>query len=514
MAAILSTLRLSKSENQNAQATRIAVQGIEDPFFFGLFASILMDLLKRKPIWVDFLQIRSINGAIGTGLKAKLARSWVIAYLFNNQWARANRGLIGEVTYRSQPFFWALGRHKDRRLALQLWDEMKGLGHPDQLRAKGIQIGDLVIDSYLRFRPSPRFDINDPFVFMILQQAVRDLDLAFKYFSKSRPRLYLSSYSTYIEHGIPARVAVSIGINVRVYGNFVKFGKKLSANDTYHTADTSQYRLKFEALTNEDKDAALRSAHKQLKHRLSGGIDSATSYMSVSAYSPSGEDIPNVAGAIVIFLHDFYDSPHIFPDLIFPDFWTWVCFTTQTLSDAGIPFCLKPHPNQILLSKGVLLELKQLFPQVHFISSKINNAELANGHMACGVTVYGTVAHELAYFGIPTITCARHPHASFGFCRTAKTVDEYRQMLLSPSILPLSKEEMQRQALAFYYMHNLYGTREEQDLKIAFIHFWKTCNAVDPNPELIRKSLLKLKSIPEWSTHLSKIINGLENHEY
>ena len=74
-------------------------------------------------------------------------------------------------------------------------------------------------------------------------------------------------------------------------------------------------------------------AEAQLKHRLSGGIDDAMAYMKNSAYTYTDAKIPNVKGSVVIFLDDFYDSPHVYDELIFQDFWSWVCFTIGTLKN-------------------------------------------------------------------------------------------------------------------------------------------------------------------------------------
>jgi hypothetical protein len=488
---------------------RIAVEGVEDSFFFGLFSFMVRDLRKSESFAADIIQVRSINGAIGVGVISIFFRSWLCTFLSNNQWARANRNLIGCVAYRSQPVFWRLGRQKDRMKAEQLWIEMKTLEYPEKLYAQDIQIGDLVIDSYLRFKPSPRFDVEDPFVFMILQQAVRDLTLAKNYFLTRKPVLYLSSYSTYIEHGIPVRVALSLGIIVRTYGNIIAFGKKLSLEDFFHTADTSKYSHEFYALSEGEKKVAIGLADRELNLRLSGGIDPATSYMKRSAYVRSGEEVPDVAGAVVIFLHDFYDSPHVYPDLIFTDFWNWISFTIQVLLDSEIPFWIKPHPNQISLSEGVLIELKQSFPNARFLSSKITNIELIEAGIICGVTAYGTVAHELAYFGVPSICCATHPHASFHFCRTAKSISEYRDMLLTPSLSPLSPVDMRLQALAFYFMHNLYGPREKLMLKQANNRVWKSFGDYDSPAMEALEALSQLSYLPGWRQHMCELKKDL-----
>jgi len=480
----------------------VAVEGVEDPLFFALFSALVDDLRSRNGVKAELLQVRSINGAIGVGHRAAFERSWLNARCVNDQWARAHRELVGPVAYRCQPPLIRLpGR--DRRRAQQLWQAMQASERPELLEVDGIVIGDLLIDSYLRFRPSPRFDASDSFVFQLIRQALRDLRLARAYFERRRPAAYLSTYTTYVEHGVPARVAVALGIPVRVYGNLNIFGKKLTRENTYHTPEMSGYRLGFEQLS--DKAAALEAAQQQLDARLSGVIDSATSYMRVSAYARSDEAVPNVDGTVVIFLHDFYDSPHIYHDLVFKDFWDWICFTIETLEAAGIPYWIKPHPNQIDLSSDALDQLKQAYPGLRLLSPRITNGQLAEAGMLCGVTVYGTVAHELAYLGVPSIACARHPHHSFDFCRTAKTVEEYAAMLRSPGVKPLPEAQMREQALAFYFMHNLEGSTDKLAFRPAFSRYWKTCNSAEATPHQMVEQLMQLRAMPLWQEHLQRI---------
>jgi hypothetical protein len=114
------------------------------------------------------------------------------------------------------------------------------------------------------------------------------------------------------------------------------------------------------------------------------------------------------------------------------------------------------------------------------------------------VTVYGTVAHELAYLGVPSIGCARHPHHAFDFCRTARTREEYANMLLTHIDLPVSKEEMRQQALAFYYAHNLYSDEDQNALRQAFVNFWKACNVGESTEDSVLQSYRSLVSLPAF----------------
>jgi hypothetical protein len=108
----------------------------------------------------------------------------------------------------------------------------------------------------------------------------------------------------------------------------------------------------------------------------------------------------------------------------------------------------------------VLDDLQQRYSGLAMIPAGVSNKQLAEAGMACAVTVYGTVAHEMAYLGIPTIASAHHPHICFDFCRTAKSRKEYAAFLKHPAQIGIDKSTMRQQSLMFYYMHNLNLTAE------------------------------------------------------
>lgn len=493
------------------QRPLVAVQCVEDPMYFALFGALLEQFARRGGVRAELVVVRAINAAIGTGRNARLLRSRPLGRLVSGQWVRANANLTAGVAYRSLAWSNPLVEWQDARRARRLWQQARARGDDFALEIDGVPVGDLVIDSYLRFRPAPRFDAADPFVGVLVRQAVRDVREAQRYFARRRPELYITSYSTYLEHGIAARVALQHGVRVMSFGNFTRLGRELTPQDWFHTADTSNYRRDFEALP--DPDARLAEAERQLQVRLGGGIDIATSYMRASAYGASGKPVPaDVRGAVVVFLHDFYDSPHIYHDLVFPDFWAWIECTIATLTEAGIPFFIKPHPNQVHLSGEALEALRAQHPGLRLLDSGISNTQLVEAGMVCGVTVYGTVAHELAYLGVPSIACARHPHHAFDLCRTAKTVDAYRAMLRTPAVRPLDLAQMRRQALSFYYMHNLYGDPAALALRADFIAFWRTCHADNPSAQELLQAFDRVRRSPGFVALAADLFARTKEH--
>jgi hypothetical protein len=492
-------------EGENA-SDMVVIQSVPDKFYFLLFGAIRQNLRKRWNGPAKLLMVRSVNGAVGIGWLAEIKRWSVVAWLWSKPWERAYGAVMDGVAYRSATLLHPLKDLRDWFRSKALWQNLRNQGEAFNLEVDGIEVGDLIVDSYLRFRPSPRFDEKDPFVRRLVWQALRDVRQAQEYFGVAKPRLYLTSYSTYIEHGIAVRVALQHGVPVWSFGNLTRFGKRLSLQDVYHTPDCSHYRSTFEKL---DRQAErLDEARAQLELRLGGGIDTATSYMRQSAYAASDASVPEgLNGAVVIFLHDFYDSPHVYPALVFCDFWRWICFTVEVLQRTGVAFYLKPHPNQIALSDAALAELRQKYPDLNWLPSGVSNVQLAKAGIICGVTVYGTVAHELAYLGVPSIGSAQHPHHTFDFCRTAKTKEAYQAFLESPAGLPVAKSEMQRQALAFYYMHNLHGSAEERELCRAFVQFWRACNSGEVTPKGVLESFRYLVELPAFEAYAEQLLN-------
>lgn len=483
----------------SASGNTVLFQCVEDEFYYGLFGQIACALRAQQSVRIEQFVLQSLSvgefDSVRSLLKAKL-----VNLLRNFKWTRLYKAFCDGVGYRStsmRPF-------DDMVDMYRAWTCWRNLADRQALRdctVDGVPVGDLVNDCYLRFKPAPTVDLRDSYLLAVIWQAHRDVRRATEYFSRTKPKIYFTSYSTYIQHGIPVRVALSQGVQVFTFSNYQEFAKCLSNSDWYHTKNPDNYAKDFSQMDGQEEKLA--QAEAGLGRRISGGVDSATAYMKKSAYTESGSAVPNVQGAAVIFLHDFYDSPHVYREMVFPDFWVWACFTVETLVEAGIPFFVKPHPNQISLSSGVLDEFKKRYPAMKLIPPGITNKQLAEAGMVCAVTVQGTVAHEMAYLGVPTIACARHPHVSFGFCKTAKSQEEYAELLRHAADIEVDKVEMRRESLAFYYMHNLNLGEEERKLRDATWEFHANCAKVDTPAHTLVDELKQISRLSEYGRYIS-----------
>ena len=432
-----------------------------------------------------------------------MASRFIINPVHRFKWERLYNSFCNGVGYRSASLR-PIGDLIDFYHAWQCWHNLDSKSALIKMAIDDIVVGDLINDSFLRFKPAPSVDLKDLYLLILLWQAHRDVRRAKAYFARIKPKLYLTSYSTYTQHGIPVRVALNHKVRVYSFGNYQEFAKELSIEDWVHTKNPDSYAKDFAEMDAQEMKLAI--AETGLVTRLSGGIDSATAYMKKSAYAESGLEVPDVRNAAVVFLHDFYDSPHVYREMFFPDFWEWITFTIDTLTRLGLPFFLKPHPNQISLSDAVLNELRTRYPNLSIIPYGVTNKQLAEAGMACAVTVYGTVAHEMAYLGVPTIACTNHPHISFDFCKTAKSCVEYAELLQHIGNIKIGIEMMRRQSLAFCYMHSLNLTTEEKLLRDSAIKYQFECNANKEESDLIGdlKQLALLPAFKQKITALTK----------
>ena len=470
--------RINRAVDNSESTHLILVECVEDIYFLGIFSSCISGLSKRVPLRCEFFVPRSINAALGINLKSWVLRSFLCSGWIARQWIRVYKQLMqGIVGYRSVS--WGSLWIDSRALvdAWSIWRRQVDLGQLESLKAEGVEVGDLLIDTYLRFRPAATVRLNDPFLLYVIWQTLRDARRGDRYFSIQKPKLYLTSYATYIQHGIAARLALKHGTPVMCFGNLQQLGKCLKLTDHFQTKNPTSYLVDFLKL--KTPQLVIEEARKQLEIRLNGGVDDATVYMTTSAYSnKSVQTDLAVAGAVIVFLHDFFDSPHIYANLVFPDFWTWACFTLETLALTGKPFAVKPHPNQTAASAAVIERLRKSYPEVNFISSNISNSNLVAGGMRAAVSMHGTIIHELAYLGVPSIGCSQHPHVAFDFCKTARNRKEYFELLQDAHTMRFTNiENVQNQVLMFYAMHNLSGDKVEQSARAALVEYWKSCSA-------------------------------------
>lgn len=447
----------------NKDADLVLIQCVEDYYYYSLFGQILTDLRKIKNIQAEQYILRNFSVASYRSVYKFLVRKVSVNHLSDKKWTRLYGAYCDRIAYSNEQ---SLGYFNDFNVFIKAKKIAKRLTSKEELillKIDDIQIGDLIYDTYLRFKPAPTVNLNDFYLVIVIWKALRNIQITKRYFTKNNPKILLQSYSTYIQHGITARIALLNGTDVYTFGNYQVMAKKLSLNDYHHVVYTAQYKNEFEIL--EGKDIKRSEAECALQCRLDGNIDLVTAYMKESAYKESEYNLPDVHDAVVVFLHNFYDSPHVYRSMVFADFLDWIKFTINALEKESVTYYLKPHPDQSVDSSDVVTELCKKYPTIKLLSPKITNKQLVISGIKLGITVYGTIAHELVFMGVPVITCGDNPHSSYNFCFEAKSKKQYSYFIKNIDDLTYSnKDEMKNEVKSFYYMHSLNLSDDEKIL--------------------------------------------------
>lgn len=347
----------------------------------------------------------------------------------------------------------------------QFFDRAKGKQEVLDYRCRGVEIGIAIYDSFLRETMLPTIQLDSPRFREIAFEAFLILRAVERYFHNNNVKVVVLGHCVYNNWKIVSDCALLRDIQVFVtYNSRTVPLHDVNASRGLQTSNHSKYKADYLALDLEAREAGRKAGRELLMRRVSGELDSGLAYMSKSAYA-GGENGVSVQIApgkrvIVLMLHSFFDSPHIYKGMIFPDFLDWV---NQTLSICGgsemrehYDVLVKPHPNRFPQEDDVIASILCAHPHAKLLPPDTSNSAVSALRPACILTVYGTVAAEFSFLGIPVITCGDNPTSSFGFCFEAETLDDYVQLLQKAEELVLT-EAKREEVAEFMFMHNLHG---------------------------------------------------------
>lgn len=328
------------------------------------------------------------------------------------------------------------------------------------LRINKIYLGDIIYDTYLRFRAKPTVFIKDYFLLNLIKKSTLIISNLKKIFKKYRPIFFFTSYSSYIHHGLPVRYFLKNKVIVFSGKNNSQYNKKLSINNNNHAEDYKKYKLYYNIIKNNknfikfSKQDLLKrfSKNKKTKNNLSYLL--VETYFTKKNNSKELNKLKNIEG--VLFLQDFYDSPHDWGNLAFNDFYIWTIFTLNIIRKYKLKIAIKPHPNSWHNSIDSVLiykRLKNRYKDLIWLDSNFSNY-LIFKKIKFGISATGTVLFELAYHNIKAISCGDHPGKDFNFTIHAKNKNQYKRILLNIDVIKkpnYSKEDLLIYNYLYYY---------------------------------------------------------------
>mgnify|MGYP006081874057 CR=1 FL=1 len=329
------------------------------------------------------------------------------------------------------------------------------------LKVSNIRVGDLIYDSYLRYHNRPTFGNKNYLNFIFHLTRVLNTFQLIEIINKNYSfDSVFSIYASYVHHGSIVRWFLKKNIDVFTSGTDQKLFKKQNKNFPFESLDHTNYMLSFLKLKNT-KELSLKGINS-LQKRFKGVPD--LNYMFKSSYKKNNLQLKTEYDG-VIFLHDFFDCVHLYRNMIFDDFYQWTIYLLDMISEFNLNIGIKPHPLQRTESKNICFKLMKQYPNHSWIDPDISNTNIFNSGIKFGLSVYGTVLSELAFHNIIPISCGDNPTSSFNFTFEAKSIKEYRRLILDHKNLKLPKNYME-QIGQFYYMHYI-NNSSDIDIKIS-----------------------------------------------
>lgn len=336
-----------------------------------------------------------------------------------------------------------------------IYNSIKNKNDVLKIKIKGVYLGDLIYDEYLRHYLKPTIDIKSH---SFREHLKKSLDLFFywnSFFEESNVKSIIISHSVYLT-GLPGRIGLNKNINVYNVGIGSTF--RLSKKNYLRLSGFDNYKKDFQKFRN--KKDLLKFSKKMLEDKLYGksNIGYVTEYNLGSSPFKKMKVIKNLnkKNKILVASHCFTDAVHAYGDNLFIDFYSWMEFLGKLSLKLDYEWLIKIHPNQFDLNYKYLNNFVKKYNKFSLLDKNISHNEIISKYnILCALTVYGSVSHEYPLFNIPVINASKNiPHKSFNFNINPKTIKDYRKKITKIKKINKNKNN-NKEIFAYYYMRFL-----------------------------------------------------------
>lgn len=377
-----------------------------------------------------------------------------------------------------------------RQLSKDIFANLKTQRDIMNITVDDLSLGDLIYDSYNRFFLVPTAVLDDPRLLACIQRVLSIYFASKEFLEKTPVAAIFTDHAVYWSGGVLSRLALRRGIPVFHVPFYPVTLVRLDPQTFHGLPDdpagfpagegscklTLPYHLfpkLFARLTKEQQEAGVLRARRDLETRLSGSSKFDPTVLGGStAYRPVAEGSARLTKTgdrprMLIMLHDFCDAPHAFRSHLFDDNYHWAVWMLERASQSPYDWYVKSHPYALhdpemgAKNDVVLAELKARFPKVTFLDPGVSNLQLVQEGITAMFTGYGTVGHEFAYMGVPSVNAADNPHVNYGFNLHARTREELAAYIEGAADLRIEIDKRQIEEYAYmryiaYYDHELH----------------------------------------------------------
>lgn len=374
-----------------------------------------------------------------------------------------------------------------RRILAEI--ENPGLTFEERRRAllaqkiKGIQVGDLIYDTYLAQSHKTTVDEITEELRTVIILCCRYYFVYIALLKQNNISAVVLGHIVYLRFGVLARLAVANGVQV--------IAKKPASNNvlirTCHSqADLYRHELKF---ARDEFDTLYASVGSEL---IEAGRDVASGSLVpkddlTGAHAADNGEKPEVRKVfdelsaekpcVAVFAHCFTDAVHSHPALIYDDFHIWLDETLKIA--AGMPeinWVVKGHPHavhykELRSAADVVQPYLASAPNIKLLPDAVGFGDISH-RISAAVTAAGTVCVEGGICGIPVVSAGDGVWSGLGFDHRAESVSEYRDLLRNAPTLTAPTADSSKRALAALGLVNRYARVTSAVLPEISDQFW------------------------------------------
>jgi hypothetical protein len=416
----------------------ILIETIPDYYYLSYYTTIFNDRFKDCHIigyWPDLVTPKSKSKFILIKI-FKYFRSGIFQFLLKRKWKKLYNQLGIQEFYDYEDLKKTISNNEIKKMktnSKKIFKNIKEKKDIFKIYINNLYVGDLIYDTYIRFRNEPTVDIKDQFLYEIIERS-HIFTKCFANLIKSKNiNDFYFAYTSYVVHGIPARLATQLNKIVYTDGNY-QYNKKINKNDLRHVENVNNLKKIFQSFKQKNKKISI-SKKKVNNFFYKKNINSQKglyNYMNLNSYN-SNFNIKNndLDFEVVIFLPNFFECQREWGKIIFNDFYEWIIFTLDYFNKLKVKIAIKPHPNIYSLhpeNKKVIEFLKKNYNKHIWLNPKLPNKIIFN-KTKLAISPWGSVLWELAYFNIPNISIGENPGKKFNLSFNPKNIQEYKNLL-------------------------------------------------------------------------------------
>lgn len=348
----------------------------------------------------------------------------------------------------------------------------QNLDSKDQINSisiSGINIGDLIIDGYIKYKKTYKINIkNDDFKKYLLD-FIKLFLFWDNYFHRNKISAVMGSL-LYYSTGIVYRIAVSRKVDSYIFynGKIIRLKEgMILANDQYKS-----HKLYFNNFSENQKKECREIAKNFIKDKLDGNVGAKINELSTDTSSFANKfnnELKILKKSkkikVLIATHEIFDACHVYGKNYFCDFQSWLYFLGEISNTTDYEWYIKDHPHARgkrfsgqQLTALLTDEIVEKYPNIKLVDPNVSHHQLITEGIDFVLTVYGTITWEYALFNKPIILATNNSSfKDYNFCIKPKNKEDYKNYIKTLNSISKNINFDKDDIYEFYFMQYVFA---------------------------------------------------------